>query len=199
MGVAAVENVVQQASSVEFRLNDSTGRIQARYFAPDTDSQIVGLAPGRYVSIAGQLRISPTTHISVTNAHVVLSPDEISYHMIECVHAAMCLRRGPVEVAAPPPKSVVPPPQNEPTTQAPVEAPAASPEPQAMSGDALRKEALEILRKEAETGGPEGVSVTVIFERLRPAKEADVRAVLQGLADDGEIFNTLDFDHFAMI
>ena len=68
----------------------------------DTDALagLEKLASGRYVSLVGGIRSSPTTHFAATCMRLVSSTDEVSYHMIEAVHAALKLRQGPALEAA---------------------------------------------------------------------------------------------------
>merc|ERR1711953_1289401 len=87
-------NVSRQSTSLEFSLDDSTGRIQVRYYASENDILLPGIESGRYVCIAGMLRTSPEAHVTVTVARFVQSADEISYHIIEASHAALKLKRG---------------------------------------------------------------------------------------------------------
>jgi len=227
--VGAAEDVAQQASSLEFTVNDSTGRIFARFFMVDGDNPLAGLAPGRYVALAGQLRTSPRPHISITNARLVRSADEISYHFIEVAYAALKIQRGRAEVATPSPKrpvreaeaavgvEVTPPkgppafgatPAPEPAERfladAPLQAPKAVEVPkigsnEGLTGDRLREALVQVLQREAETGGEEGVSVAKLCDQLKPAPSSEIIALLQGLLADGEVYNTVDDDHFAII
>eukprot|EP00927_Polykrikos_kofoidii_P026313 TRINITY_DN2346_c0_g1_i1.p1 TRINITY_DN2346_c0_g1~~TRINITY_DN2346_c0_g1_i1.p1 ORF type:complete len:234 (-),score=42.68 TRINITY_DN2346_c0_g1_i1:155-856(-) len=90
--VGAVEAVSQSSASFEFSINDGTGRIRARWFANVAELPLDQLIPGKYVSIAAQLRSSPALHLFITNARVIRSADEISYHSIEAAHAALKLQ-----------------------------------------------------------------------------------------------------------
>jgi len=99
-----VESVSQQAASLEIAINDSTGRIRIRQYSPEPGSVLATVAPGQYIQVAGNLRTSPEVHVTVASARVVQSPDEISYHMIEAVHAALRLQRGDAEAELQPPK-----------------------------------------------------------------------------------------------
>merc|ERR1719379_773655 len=62
--VGQVERVAQTSASLEFTLNDSTGRFQARYYIQGSEG--VAIEAGKYVTVAGQVRTAPAVHISVT-------------------------------------------------------------------------------------------------------------------------------------
>merc|ERR1719158_1566933 len=73
---------------MEFALNDSTGRMKARFFFP-SDLKLASVENGTYVSAVGVLKTNPSVHFSLVALHPVQSPDQISYHMIEVVHASL--------------------------------------------------------------------------------------------------------------
>merc|ERR1719242_1553857 len=65
--VAAVESVVRQSASLELSLNDSTGRIKARYFVTDAqDGHLDRIQAGRYVSAFGSVRTAPAMHFAIS-------------------------------------------------------------------------------------------------------------------------------------
>merc|ERR1712050_609447 len=84
----------RQGSSLEFTVNDATGRMKARHFVAEPASKdFDDILPGRYVSMYGNMRTAPVVHFAVAGLRVVRSADEISYHLIECAHAATKLRK----------------------------------------------------------------------------------------------------------
>merc|ERR1719401_2640419 len=99
-----VEVLSQSSGNVQFTLNDSTGRVQARYYVQGSNMELESVEAGKYVTIAGQVRTSPALHVSVTAMRLVQSADEISYHMIEAACAALKLQRGRLEPSTPMPK-----------------------------------------------------------------------------------------------
>merc|ERR1711977_498278 len=86
--VGAVEELNKQQASMEFALNDSTGRMKCRFFFP-SDLKLDAVENGTYVSAVGLLKTTPSLHFSLVALHPVQSPDQISYHMIEVVHASL--------------------------------------------------------------------------------------------------------------
>merc|ERR1719330_1054558 len=106
--VGAVEQLVKQTSSVQFVLNDGTGRVKVRHYTTsDADSAgLEGIVDGGYITVVGSVRTSPALHISATFLHSVASANEVSYHMIEVAHAALKLKRGASGVKAAMPASL---------------------------------------------------------------------------------------------
>jgi len=218
--VAMVESVLRQSASLELSLNDGTGRIKARYFVSESLPEgLDRVQPGRYVCVVGSVRSTPVVHLGLLCVRPVESPDEVSYHLIECAHAALRLTRGSHATSKSPeswtPQSKLktaeltatfPTPTKEsllqslPIAVAPNDLPKSVGTPSSMS---LRDSLDAVLRREAEAKGEAGVSITELLSVLSAAgvaaTEARLRSCLGEMTDDGEVFNTLDDDHFAPI
>merc|ERR1719336_2755791 len=100
--IGVVEAWSRQAMSVEFQLNDGTGRLKARHYLTDgqpRDSE--ELSAGQYVSVFGNVRTAPELHFAVAGIRAVQSADEIAYHMIEVAHAAIKLQKSPSQPKSP--------------------------------------------------------------------------------------------------
>jgi len=208
--VGAIEALVQQSATLEFQLNDASGRMKVRYYGFDSSS-VAGLVSGRYVSIVGSLRTSPAPHISAMSLRAVETADEISYHMIEVAHAALRLMnpskaagyRTSVAAAEP----ITPAKQAESGTNflspAKTEAPPAIVEPAAApmltpTKADLRTSIVDALKQVQEGGNEEGISTTALVARF-PSEAAKVREILAQLVDEGDVFTTIDDDHFSII
>jgi hypothetical protein len=101
--VGIVESLVEQASGLEFTLNDASGRIKVRHYQHgDAAADMQGIEVGRYVSLVGGLRVTPMLHVSTLSLRPIESADEVSYHMIEVGHAALTLLRGGSRAPDPP-------------------------------------------------------------------------------------------------
>lgn len=203
--VGCVESFSRQGASLEFSLNDATGRIKARHYVQDPDSKALeGVMAGRYVSAFGSFREAPEPHFAVTGLRLADSADEVSYHMIEVAHAALKLKQGPKAPSVlvdnrPPASPVKATPAAVPvaTPPATVTVPAAVPEGK-LEGAKLKDAVLAFLKQESESR-PEGVSVSAICDQLKSASREDVTSSLQALVDDGEIFTTIDDEHFSVV
>lgn len=204
--VGVVEALVQQAASVDFVLNDSTGRLKVRQYFTESSPTSRKLLPGQYVAVAGSVRAAPELHVSAQSVTCVESPDEVSYHMIEATHAALKLRTSQRRPVATP--QALATPVKTATFAVPAAAPAAAlsatPEcekdvamPSASGEEVLRSSVMATLQRAA--GDPSGVKLSAIVQALAPASESDVKACLAALVDAGEIFNTLDDEHFSSL
>jgi len=222
--VAAVESVVRQAASLEVTLNDATGRMKGRWFMTEPqEGELERMVAGTYVSLFGEVRSSPVRHIAIKGMRPVESADEVSYHIIEAAHAALKLQKKGMpkdKEPATPAKAkessgsaasftnVLTP---EKAPQAPMElveeAPAAAEAtkpaaaaPQSSgppSGAELRAAVLRVLR--AASMGPEGLHLNDIAAKAGGAGEAEVKAIVSELLDDGELYNTITEEHFAAV
>jgi hypothetical protein len=212
--VGVVESLVQQSATLEFQLNDASGRMKVRYYGSDSMA-MQGIAAGRYVSIVGSLRTSPTAHVSAMSLRPVDNPDQISYHMIEVAHAALRLRSptksapaagyrvGATDPITPakqdvggttfsPAKTEAPPPVH-------ALAPAALPMQTPPKAD-LRTSILEVLRQVQDAGSSEGINVPSLVGRLSAeASSEKVKGILSQLVDEGEAYTTIDDDHFCLL
>mmetsp|Transcript_16060 Transcript_16060/g.50479 ORF Transcript_16060/g.50479 Transcript_16060/m.50479 type:complete len:295 (+) Transcript_16060:69-953(+) len=216
--VGAVEAMARHAASIEFSLNDATGRIKARYYVSDRQPKdLEELAPGRHVSVFGGIRTAPEVHLAVTGMRLVQSADEVSFHLIEAAHAALRLRKGHPEPETPSkqpatartaatmagsaPMDLSPQKSERPQAEltAPV-APASEPaKPRAaLSGEGLRKAVFAFLQREGD-GRPEGVSLAAICNHADPAPADEVSAALELLVNDGEVYTTIDDGHFQCV
>jgi len=218
--VGMVESLVKGAASIEFTLNDASGRIKARHFFPNSEPrpELERLASGSYVSVVASVRTAPTIHLGVQFITIVQSADEISYHMIESAHAALKLQKPTTDPLTPAAKRPVASPQfdSHPPTWSPT---AMSPPKESnqsgsnvtpvpmnvtpskgkMEGDALKNAIIEYLRKEGPNVGEAGVGVAAVAAGLEPTPLADIKGCLTALVEDGDVYTTLDDDHFLTV
>jgi len=215
--VGVVEGLVQQTAMVEFQLNDASGHVKVRqYFTGDSAGKgIDGLASGRYVSVIGNLRTSPAVHVSAMNVRAVTSPDEISYHMIEVALATLRLRTPAsaggasmsglglsagvtADPGTPSPMKIV----EKASTISPMKVDAPLPvalDMQPAASVDIRGSVLKVLEQEKESAGDQGLGLASVLAKLTHCKASQVKEILQGLVDEGEIFTTLDDEHYALI
>lgn len=214
--VGVVEALVQQAAMTEFTINDASGRMKVRYYTSSGTGSVdvPGLAAGRYVSVVGNLRTSPSAHISAMSLQAVTGADDVSYHMIEVAHAALRLRnptKAPAMSAAEP---ITPAKQglglgfgSVASTVSPmkIDAPVAMSAPAGMQTPVkvdLRTSVVNALKAVQESAGEEGISAAGLVGRLAgvdAASSAKVKEVLAQLVDEGDVFTTIDDDHFAIV
>jgi len=194
--------------------------MKVRYYSSG-EKPVKGLTAGKYVSIVGNLRTAPTAHISAMNIRMVESADEVSYHMIEVAHACVRLRNpskvAPVRAAAVA-EPITPAKQSggfgmglgsntlsSANTFSPPKQDAPAPAVQAVSMQTppktdLRSSVVDILNQVKESGNDEGISSSSLLARLASGQSADkVKDMLALLVDEGDVFNTIDENHFAIL
>jgi len=215
--VGLVEDLARSPNSLEFTLNDASGRLKVRHYFTEASDALDGIHAGRYAGIVGSLRTSPVVHFGAAWLWSVSSADEVSYHMIEVAHAALKLRQGERREAmmqTPEPKRVIaggpasgaaqwtPPKVDELAgvgamqVERPADVPSAK--PGAFEGEALKSAVRELVRGSGE-GRDQGVSIAEIVEAFPAVLPEKVRAAAVALVDDGEIYNTTDDDHFQVL
>lgn len=209
--VACVEAVVKQNTSCEMTLNDSTGRIKARFYQGE-GSSLDDIAVGRYLNLFGQVRTAPAMHFAVTGFSQIESADEISYHMIESAHAAVKLQKGKFEPTTPSPKkpvnvqstttaSIAPVPMD--LTPAKIESAAPSlsavSSKVSLSGDELKNAVLNYLKDVSPAAGDTGIASDDICKYFLASKSDEVKTTIKALVADGEVFTTIDDDHVQAI
>jgi len=219
--VGQVESLVKQAASLEFTLNDSTGRVKARHFFPNQEArpEFDKLVSGSYVSVVANVRTAPTVHLGVQFMTIVQSADEISYHMIEAAHAAVKLQQTSKDPSTPAAKRPVASPMTagsqgpsfspdvamspakevkETANIAPVPMSFASAKVK-LAGDELRNAIIEFLRKEGPVSGESGVGLAQVGAGLEATPLADIKGCLANLLDEGDVYTTIDDDHFLTV
>eukprot|EP00928_Gymnodinium_smaydae_P089063 TRINITY_DN73066_c0_g1_i1.p2 TRINITY_DN73066_c0_g1~~TRINITY_DN73066_c0_g1_i1.p2 ORF type:complete len:286 (-),score=88.48 TRINITY_DN73066_c0_g1_i1:72-842(-) len=186
-----VENLKKETTGVEFTLNDGTGRVRVRQYAATEglEKEDAAICDGKYCMVAGNLRTTPATHITAVSLRAVRAADEVSYHLIEAAHAAMSFQRG-----GPPPRADMT------AVASPMRAAVAGTVSAAGAGAGgpTSSEVLTFLEAEAE-GKVEGVAFSAVSAKFPSASADALRAVLQQLIDAGEVYTTLDEDHFSPI
>lgn len=204
--VACVETLNKLPNNLDLVVNDGSGRLRVRQFlSADSATQTEGIEAGRYVHMFGQVRSRPELHFVAQAIRPAKSADEVSYHVIECAHAALKLQRGP---AAPPaqttPTKAAPPADLTTSTFTPakMEAPpatAAAPQasPAALAGAALREALMTFLAKQGEVKGDVGVSREEVYSHFKTASEIEVGGLLSEMVTEGDAITTIDDDHFA--
>lgn len=207
--VGVVESCSKQVASIDFVLNDSTGRIKVRKYLTDAVPQD-DITTGQYVTVVGQARKMPECHISAQFIHLIESPDEISYHNVSAVHTMLSMTKKKNDPMTPGTKRAVASPQSSglmvqssgamtdtlsPQKAMKVESPVAS--GGKLIGAQLKAAVLSYLQQQG--AGPEGLKLGVIAKQLEPSTATDVRSCLETLVTDGEIFNTIDDEHFGAV
>merc|ERR1719277_1338654 len=67
-----------------------------------------------------------------------------------------------------------------------------------LEGAALKNAVLAFLRQDADSH-PEGSSLESLLTHLKPTPDVHSRKMLEKLIDDGEVFTTIDDEHFSIL
>lgn len=144
------------------------------------------------------------------NLQAVTAADDVSYHMIEVAHAALRLRN-PTKAAPTgftaetPAKGLGSTLSSNTLSPAKVEAPVsfgAAPLSMHTPPKAdLRSSVVHVMNAVKESAGDEGITISALIGRLagRDAPSEKVKSIVMQLVEEGEVFTTIDDDHFAMI
>jgi len=196
--VGMVEALTRQSASMEFSLNDATGRMKARYYMTSRQpSELEGIEPGTYVCVSASVRTAPEVHLAVTGMRPVRSGDEVSFHMIEVAHAMLRLKRRESEPMVPLSKGVPEMSPMKPVKPVPESVPDAVQKPR-LSGSKLRHALLDFSRKEGE-GKAEGVNLAAFCKFADPTPKDEVKSALEHLVNKGDLYTTIDEEHFQCI
>jgi replication factor A2 len=206
--VGVVESLLRTANSIEFTLNDASGRLQVRhYFTGDASDASSKLQNGRYAGVVGNVRTSPVHHFGASGLWHVESADEVCYHMLEVAHAALKLRQCEQKVSNTPESKQTSRLVEAPSTldaatlpwatpmkgEAPQPGGAAPPE-----GNALKEAVKDFVQREG-AGREEGVALAEITGGVGGAVPESVRRAIEALVAEGEIYQTVDEEHFQVL
>merc|ERR1712113_1131248 len=67
-----------------------------------------------------------------------------------------------------------------------------------LEGSALREAILAFLRQEADAH-PEGCALGSICAHAKPTPDGDVRKAVEQLVEEGDVFTTIDDEHFSSV
>jgi len=214
--VGVVENITKQQASVEFTLNDSSGRLPIKFYrTEDALSSEAGIEQGKYVNVVGNARMSPTFHISALCVRAIESADEVSYHMIETAHAALKLKTAAAiggstmltesagQLLQQDQKvNVVKKQTEESSLKKDLEhnenqTPNISGLPAGPDAN-LRGQLLSFIQKEGE-GVEQGVHISKITGQFRQVPAEGIKQILGVFLDEGEVCHTIDEEHYLFV
>jgi replication factor A2 len=210
--VGCVEDLNKQQTSMEFSINDSTGKMRARYYfaSPDIQKSLEKVENNTYVTIVGVIKMAPTVHVSVLTMRPVQSPDEISYHMVEVAHSSLRSKKklGTNSAGSTLSKVVSSPPRSETPVNSVVTPLRRNDAPQLQAAPVMAtppksegplKDRIAKFLSEKTEAAPEGLTEKMIAESFCDSKAEDIKKSVQELLADGDVYTTIDDDHFAHI
>lgn len=193
--------VLEQIEPLLMQSADSGNKIKVRRYITDASKSGVMPANGQFVVVTGLMRSSPELHLSAQFMHVVEDAKRISFHMLEAAHSLLRVTRGSpakdLRPVASPQAAFSSPPKQLAAAREPLAQAQASPHSSVgHAGASLRESVLAALRASATAGSVEGLTVADLLQKIPGATEADTQKLLAALKDEGDVYNTMDDDHF---
>jgi len=203
----AAAGILEQIEPLLMQSTDVGNKIKVRKYIMDASKAGTTPANGQFVVVTGLMRPTPELHLSAQFMHIIEDTKRISFHMLEAAHSLLRITRGASSkdlrpVASPqaafssPPKQVA---LREPMVHAqasPNSSASLAADQAATSTSGLRESVLAALRASAAAGSVEGLTVAELLQKIPSATEADTQKLLAVLKDEGEVYNTMDDDHY---
>jgi hypothetical protein len=202
------------------KTGEGANKIKVRKYI--TDGKKMDVAEGQFVVVTGEMRAAPELHMSASFLNTTENTKRIGFHMIEALHALLRITRGPPPKSSSSPATFATPEKHSnrqlivptaspmatasPAVSASPAAPAANtttspataaaPTASAPAGG-LRETLLRVLKENSDD--MQGFTAAALSQKIGRASESDVKACLAALTDEGEIFNTVDDDHYSAL
>ncbi|KAG8680774.1 replication factor A protein 2, partial [Ceratobasidium sp. 394] len=190
--VAQVVAASKQATNITYKLNDGTAEIKAKHWLDSSEENPLGENEHVYIRVVGTLKtFSGERQINAVHTRLVTDPMEIYYHLIEAELVHRHFTRGSVGGASA---------ANTGATTAPSAYQPGGKGQKSKFADfpPLSRRILEVL-DELKPKHEQGVHVTTIATSLEyPASIDEIGATMEKLAEEGQIYATIDDEHFAI-
>jgi len=183
--VAQVFDIVSQATSVVFVLDDGTGRIEGRQWLSETQdsdsNQPSGIEEKSYVRVMGSLKsFANKRHISIQRIRPVDNYNEVLFHLTEALSVHLILTRGP------------------PGGGAYTATAATASDNKYEDLPPLQKAIVRFIQN--NPSGNEGVNVAAIARGAMPNQTSSaISDAIDALMDAGVIYTTIDDSHFQCV
>ncbi|KAG4931168.1 hypothetical protein AAZX31_17G190200 [Glycine max] len=192
---------VERNTDVNFVLDDGTGRIKCRRWVNEAfdTKEMEAVMNGMYVRVYGHLKSFQGVKQLVTfSARPVTNFDEIPFHFIDCIHNHLRSKIKMEGITSSNPSSGSS--LNTPGKSAPngSQAPSSNPVSAQHSVDGLKgidKLIMDYLEQHSDMSDGRGIHVDELSRELKLPMEK-IKLSLKALADDGEIYSTIDDDHY---
>ncbi|XP_051193661.1 replication protein A 32 kDa subunit B [Lolium perenne] len=189
--VGRMLNKNERVTDVTFVLDDGTGRIEVNRWENETsDTEEMKLVnDGDYVIVNGGLKgFQGKRHVVAYSVRLVTNYNDITHHFLYCIYVHLDLAKA---------KRLASQPQANASTSTWNQAPL--PNNQSASGNTAGKELTDLVMSvfhDPVLGNMEhGVSVDEVASRLK-LSDAVARSTVQHLADIGNLYPTIDDNHF---
>ncbi|QRW00215.1 replication factor A2 [Ceratobasidium sp. AG-Ba] len=194
--VAQVVAASKQATNITYKLNDGTAEIKAKHWLDSAEESPLGEGETEhvYIRVIGTLKtFSGERQINAVHTRLITDPMEIYYHLIEAELVHRHYTRGGAKISSAGAA-------NTGGTSAPsaYQASGKGSQNKWASFPPLQRRILEVLEN-LQPQSEQGVHVTAIAQNLNfPASIDEIGATMEALAEDGQIYATVDDEHFAI-
>lgn len=190
--VAAVRSFEDMSTNVMYSMEDGTGLMEVKQWLDDNNEcsamheiRQSTLRENIYLKIIGQIKDYDGKKLVVASSVRPLSTgNELTHHMLQVIYSSEKSKRADSIVA---PASVggvgFGAPIQEPSTGRP-------------AGDnPVQQAVLEYIKTEGEASEM-GADIKGVFAQLQQYPEAQIRQVVEDLGSEGQIYSTIDEDHY---
>lgn len=199
--VGEIMEVVEAQTNVMYKVDDRTGPwIEVRKWLEEqeTEAEIEKRSEcreGIYVRVVGHLRsFKQQKSVIVFSIRPVLNFNEITSHLMETLHAYLCLQKGPnVPAAFAAVKSSNT--WNAPGTSSSMTTPAYM---GARIESGLNRIQQKVLNCISSCTVPQGMHIQDVIRTVsqQGCNEAQIREAVEFLCNEGHVYSTIDYDHY---
>lgn len=190
--VAHVVAASKQATNITYKLNDGTAEIKAKHWLDNAEEGPLGEGETEqvYIRVIGTLKtFNGERQINAVHTRLVTDPMEIYYHLIEAELVHRHYTRGAVPGSGATTTG---------TTSTAHQTSGKGTQSKWPNMQPLQRRIMEVLDS-LQSGSDRGVHVTAIAQNLNfPASIDEIGAMMEKLAEDGQIYATVDDEHFAI-
>lgn len=197
--VAAVREVTDASTNVLYKVEDGTGVMDVKQMLHDTDPTAIQeirqqtYTENIYVKIVGKIKdYANEKMLYADSVRPLSSGNELTHHMLSVVHSAEKFKRADAIVAVAPASMMM---GNSGVGFGNASIPAA----QSMGGgDSLKEKVAHYIRTGPMVGPDAGVSIVACMKSMPEFPEADIRAAFQLMSEEGQIYSTIDDEHYML-
>ncbi|TVU29125.1 hypothetical protein EJB05_20676 [Eragrostis curvula] len=184
--VGRMLNKVERVTDVQFTLDDGTGRIDVNRWENESSDtkEMADVNDGNYVIVNGGLKgFQGRRHVVAYSVRRVTDFNDVTHHFLHCIHVHLQLTR---------PKSQVNANLGNPNQANQLRSNNQTP------GNDPSSLIMNVLNDPTITHLQHGVTLDYVLKRVN-LPEAVVRKFLQKHVDDGDIYQTIDDNHFKSV
>jgi replication factor A2 len=192
--IAAIKNVTDASTNIVYEVEDGTGSMDVKQWLDDNDSSVVmdmrkdTMKENIYVKVIGQVKEFDGRKMVVANSVRPLSTgNQLTHHYLEVMYISEKFKRA---------DSIVAPAQMPMLATHSLGGNFGGSTPVSAGGHngSQKNRVLALLREHDR--GEEGVSIQLCVQMLPDMSEAEIRKAVEMLSEDGDIYSTIDENHY---